>query len=518
MNKPLLFLRCPFNKKHVHYLYAIMGGTSVALILGFHVYSLMRFPEVFVDEAWAANRAWGSLQTGRAFGTLDSDFMTEFPGYWTYFPLLPVLAQATVLRFFAAPSLLAMRLLSMFWGLVLLGCVYCIAYKLSGRIYAFWSFIFVAFSVPFFYSAHLARVDIMAAAFGFMALALHFNNTQCKVWLSVLSGFCVGLAFECHPHAAIYVPVVGTLYLWESKLKVFRRRDFWGFVCGGGLGVLLYVALHIAPYPKTYSEFTRVFFLDTHTPPVFTFDPVIIFESFSDLIASIVRAVPSVFPAVIGFFGIVRDRNKTWTPMAISTCVLIVSFGLLVRNKATYYIILLSPMLDMLAAAWLNNQTLHLWKGRVTDYLRRALVGTWLFLMLFLMVIASRLNYYPDYLGTQANLADIIMPGERIIGSQTYWFGFFAHDYDSWEELVYHRRYSPESSLRDAFVYLRPDIVIVDKHFASFSDDLGKSLYSQYLRLPHAEFMQLLEEQARLVGEFDGGCYGWIRVYRLYWP
>ena len=53
----------------------------------FNLYYLMRTPAAFVDEGWNANRAWGLLQTGRAFGTLDSGMFERYDGYRTLFPL-----------------------------------------------------------------------------------------------------------------------------------------------------------------------------------------------------------------------------------------------------------------------------------------------------------------------------------------------------------------------------------------------------------------------------------------------
>ena len=105
----------------------------ILALLGLHLWSLLRFPAPFVDEAWLASRAWGFVQEGRCFGALDRGIFDYLDGYWTFLPCLSVMLHAAVLRLAGAPSLLAVRLVSLFFGFVLLGVVYWIGARLAGR-------------------------------------------------------------------------------------------------------------------------------------------------------------------------------------------------------------------------------------------------------------------------------------------------------------------------------------------------------------------------------------------------
>src|SRR5262245_14813571 len=120
-----------------------------------------------------------------------------------------------------------MRSVSLAAGLVLLGAVYAIGHSLGGWRLGLLSVAAVAASRAFVYSAHLARFDVIAAALGFVGVALHFNNRAERAWVSLLSGLSVALAVEAHAHAAIFAPALGMLYLVEHPLGFFRRRHFW---------------------------------------------------------------------------------------------------------------------------------------------------------------------------------------------------------------------------------------------------------------------------------------------------
>jgi len=150
----------------------------IAALIGLHVWSLLRFPPPFVDEAWLASRAWGFVQSGRCFGALDVGIFDYVDGYWTFLPCLSVMLQAAALKLAGAPSLPAARLVSLFFGLVLLGAVYWLGVRLRGRRLGGLSLLLVGLSYPFFYSAHLARPDVIAAALGYLTLAAYLQDRR----------------------------------------------------------------------------------------------------------------------------------------------------------------------------------------------------------------------------------------------------------------------------------------------------------------------------------------------------
>jgi hypothetical protein len=479
----------------------------------------MRFPQPFVDEAWAANRAWGFLQNGRAYGTLDSDFMQVFPGYWTYFPFLPVLMQALPLWLVRPPQLMPLRLLSFFCGLVLLGSMYVIAFRLLGQRYAVMTVFLVAFSWPFSISAHLARADIIAAALGYGALALYLTPTIPRFWHGLIAGCLVGLAFECHPNALIFGPALVGICCGSEPLLAWKRGDFWGVVSGGFLGGLIYLALHVLPYPRTYTTLTNIFFSSTHTPPLLAGDLNLIMRSFVRLGRFLLGFSPLLIVAAISGVNLIRTGSQRARRALVLAITLICVGALWIRNRAFYYAILITPAIELLAAPMIVDEFNRQWRGRLVDYARKVLVLGITIGSILRVLGASQINYYPDYLATQSRLTRLALPGERIMGSQTYWFGLHQHDYDSWEELVYFQRYRPEASLEETLAFYRPDLFILDWQLEGYlRDEVRGPSYTGHLSLPRADLLALLEGKGELIASFNGGYYGPIRVYRLRWP
>ena len=54
-------------------------------LTGLHLWSLLRFPQPFVDEGWYASRAWGLLHSGWAYGSVDEGGFENFPHYERFF-------------------------------------------------------------------------------------------------------------------------------------------------------------------------------------------------------------------------------------------------------------------------------------------------------------------------------------------------------------------------------------------------------------------------------------------------
>ena len=132
------------------------------LITGFHSWSLIRFPQVLNDEAWLVSRAWYYLQTGLVFGPLDMGVIDRFEGFETFLPWLPTFIQSMSLGIFGSPSLLPARVVSLLFGMVLLGAIYLICISDGDIRLAILSVVIIATSRTFMISSHVARVDILA--------------------------------------------------------------------------------------------------------------------------------------------------------------------------------------------------------------------------------------------------------------------------------------------------------------------------------------------------------------------
>jgi 4-amino-4-deoxy-L-arabinose transferase-like glycosyltransferase len=126
----------------------VLAGLFTA-ITAFHLWSLLRYPAPFVDEAWNAGRAWELPRTGRAFGTMDLGVIEQFDGYWTFFPWLPAWLQSLALRLSDTPSIYALRTVSLAFGLILLVAMYSVGSRLGRRSHGLLCILLLSVSGPF---------------------------------------------------------------------------------------------------------------------------------------------------------------------------------------------------------------------------------------------------------------------------------------------------------------------------------------------------------------------------------
>jgi hypothetical protein len=483
-----------------------------------HGWSLMRFPPPFVDEGWLASRAWAFIHTGRAFGPLDAGVFDRFQGYWTFYPWLSTFLQSLGLRLAGTPGLLPVRMMSLAFGLLLLGAIYAIANRLYGWEFGLLSVFLVSVSWSFSYSAHLARADVIAAALGFAAIALHINSRPSRWWMSLLSGLCVGLAFEVHPHSAIYGLAIVALHFLDWHWSMFRERCFWSFVGGVSLGFVFYAVLHILPYPQTYLALNNLIFAPTHIPPILA--PRSIVPSAVDMGQLLFRFYSLLTPLIVwAVVVLLKERSRNARALIVLSGVLVGAVVLLIRNKGNYYAIMFTPAIDLVVAALLLEVGRQPWRGLPGDYLRRGLAWGSCFAAVALnLFLLSRFDFGEIYQTVQSRVNQSVQPGDLIMGPQTYWFGLYDHAYRSWHELVWYQRYAPNSTVEDALRELHPDILIIDDSWDYFiTDEPGNTLYSQHLIVSRTAMESFLHYYAHLVDEFDGGCYGQVQVYRVDW-
>jgi len=490
------------------------------LITTFHLWGLMRYPAPFVDEAWVGARVWNFLETGQTFEALDAGVFDRFEDFWTIFPMLPILIFSLGMRWFADPSLLGIRLVSLGSGLVLLAAVYVIAKSIRGSRAAQLSVLIVAFSFPFQYSSHLGRYDIFTATLGFWGIAIYLANNSKKIWMSSLSGLLIGIAFETHANGAIYIPVILALYIYDFRWTVFRKWHFWGMLIGLSMGLLLYLSLHVFPYPEGFLAFNPVVYNPTHTPPLLTFNAGIMFDSIVDLLELLLEThlITLLFVPLLAW-DLANSHDPKHRRFLVILVLLTLAHALLIRNKFNYYAILISPIIGVSLAFFILRVFKRPLKGNGISIIARAFVLASMLISLLLNLRLVAPNQLINYDQVQNKLSQYILPDDTLMGSQTYWFGFHKNTYLSWENLVYYQRLFVGSDMEDAFRAFRPNILILDQHWNQFiSDENLGDIYFQSLRLSRSEFDRfLVETNAVLLTTIDDEQYGPILLYRLRW-
>ncbi len=507
----------------------------VGLIIAVNLFSLLRTPPPFIDEVWFANRAWALATTGLNFGTMDSGVFDNFPGYWTYFPWLPSAFQAIGLRLFGL-DLFGLRAVSLAFGLGLLAAVYLTVARTAGQAAALLAVFLVGLSRAFVYSAHLGRPDIMTAAFGFGAVAAWVAarpGRQLPPGL-LAAGFLAGLSVEFHPFGGLYVAVLGGALLVDLVGRPFGAGALVAFGAGVGLGLGVYLGLHVLPYPETYATVNNLVALSAgavRTPPILTPDYRVWVASVTDMAAQFGSLWNLRIPLVLG--GIVllarsRDPNRR---RLLTVCLLLLAGYLgLIRNKNPWYAIMVAPVGDILAAAfivwaagpgwkWLGARARAvfgvpagpMWRGPL-----RFLVLGGLLLVLTVPTLTRMVsNPLADYRLVAGRLRELVGPGDVVMGPATYWLGIPETRYISWEQLVYYRRFRGGSP-GDAMTAFGVKYFIVDTYIDKFITDTPReSVNAQQLTISRSELEGFLARHATVAARIETRTYGVTTVYRV---
>jgi 4-amino-4-deoxy-L-arabinose transferase-like glycosyltransferase len=500
----------------------------LVILISFHLFTLFRTPAPHVDEAWNASRTWGFIKTGLNFGPLDSGVFDRFDGYWTFFPTLVTWIYSLAVRVLG-PTLLSVRITSLSFGLILLVAVYAIADHLYGRMVGLLSVLLVALSNAFLFSSHLGRQDIIVAAIAYCAFALYIADDSLGYSRrSILSGLAASLAFEVHPPIGmIVVPALGLLYILDFGFSFIRLKRFWGFVSGAMVGFAFYAILHVIPYPHTYTAIANIL-TPWRTPPILTLDPSLWLQSVEDLILLIIQFEGLWIPLLlIAFIALLIRRSVSDNRLLKLFIVVFTMLFLLIRYKLSFYAIVITPLAGVLVAVLLITVWSYITSNvlRVSRLRHVVIITSTIFILCYLVVAVAfdlspaLANPMNDYEATVDRIQQVVPAGSSVMGPQTYWFGLVGQPYISWEQLVFYQRYTPGTTLDEAFTQFHPQFFIVDKHLESFiADDVSDlSEHHQFLYLPEKEFQRFLSTRGKLITTIDTETLGSVRIYRINW-
>ena len=309
-------------------------------------------------------------------------------------------------------SLFTMRLVSVFWGIILLAAWYFIVLKLSdNRNIAALGLLLIAGNYTILDTASLGRMDIMSAALGFSALAIYLYWREKDLFRAVLFSQClVVLAGLTHPNALL--AFFGLLFL--TSYLDFRRLSF------------KHIALALVPYLIGGTAFGIWIFQDLEAFRAQFIDNAIMggrMSGTSSPLSGFVREFTEKYPHayglganssghsgpiylksliiisyIAGVLGVVFTKslrsNRNYIILLVLTAIYFVVMAIIDGQKQTPYLVHIIPFYCALLAIWLES----LWQKRfVPRPLLIASVAGLLFLQTGGMALRIKQNTYGNY-------------------------------------------------------------------------------------------------------------------------
>ena len=487
-------------------------------IAGLHLFSLLRFPTPFIDEAWYADHAWGLLHTGRPLGPLHQGIFTVIEGAWTYFPLLGPWLPALAIKLLGF-NLFAVRLVSLIFGLLLLAAIYGIARQLYGGRAGLFALISTSLSYAFFYSAHLARPDVIVAAAGYGAIALYLTDRgRSFSFKSMLAGLLIGLAFDYHPNAAFFGPTLVALYLSDHGAAALKHKGFWSFIAGCGAALTLYAAVHIVPYPQTFFSMTAFLFGSAKNPPLLT--PSLWLPALQDAGLQLIKEADFRGPlTLVGIMFALSRRSPADRRLLIIAGSLFAQLALMTPYKPEYYHISVSPAFNIFLAM-IAYELLKKWDRSMRSYYRPIIVVSTLLISAAFNVLPLKVDEMAEYNQVVTHIRSVAPPGSSIVAEPRYWFGLYDYNFVGVDEPAYYRHYFPGMSVEESYRIFRPDFIVTDWFYETFTASSPEQVWpmSRPFYINEAELNAFMQARATLAGEIS--MPGWqitMRIYRINW-
>jgi hypothetical protein len=476
----------------------------------------MRYPVPFVDEAWLTSRAWAYMHTGHQLGQLDMGVANLFPSGWIVNQWLITFLQSLALRLAGSPSLLAMRIVSLAWGFLLLVACYFFFKHLIGKPAALISTLLLAGTTAFFYSAHSARYDIMAAALAYLGCLLVFTGKPERFWQGLLAGFLLCMAVETHLNSLIFILTVLIMLVMEYRLRLVKLPLFWGFVAGGVLGVLYYLVLHVFPNPNTFFTLNNLIMQSGYAPAFTMIDLSYWVKTLQDMGNLIFAAcTTAVILLPFGLCRIYTKPDKLPRKLAAFLLILLALFLVVVRKKTYFYAILLTPAMCGVIGYFICSVFTSPIKNRLVWVFSRVFIIASVVGMLALTGYQLQYNGFDYYRAAQAKIDPYIQPTDRIMGSQNWWMGQPDHTYFSWELIYSYPQVEPTATLADTMAALKPDLFITDRLMLLVLE--SKDPAQPDGLISKQELLDYLHQHGTLIASLDSPYYGPFEIYRLQW-
>jgi 4-amino-4-deoxy-L-arabinose transferase-like glycosyltransferase len=498
----------------------VLPVVLLAGLVCLHLWALMRTPAPFEDEAWYADRGRAMILTGHGFGTLDSTPFTQYPGAANYFGFIGPLIQSLPMRVLGV-NLFSIRISSLLIGILLLLVVFNLALRLYNRRIALCAVAVGGLSAPFLLSAHLGREDILVALLGFGAISLYLGAGDRFSWRAVGSGLLLGLGFEVHPIAAVYLITVLCMLLWDYRIRFFRVAKSWCVALGVALGGAFYIAQHVLPDPQTYSLMTRVQNVLPQTPPLLTLDLGTWYDS---LVGTLWMSGTLMLPVLlIALLTLAQRMSASDRRLIVIFLCLLLSFTALVLNKPDHYAIVLAPIVWLITGA-----ALDVLSGRIQQreralpvYVSVVLLGS--FLVAAIMTTLSSMAPDPtdDFDTTLSTINRVLPSDSKPVGLPTWWFARPEAEYINWSSLWSYRTLRPDRSLAESIGDLGATHLILDQRLEEIIAIvplyrvLGVSDIDPKIYGTSEDVNSFITDCTRMLTEVSTQTFGAVRVYEI---
>jgi 4-amino-4-deoxy-L-arabinose transferase-like glycosyltransferase len=329
----------------------------------------------WADEGWFVNISDSILNRGNTgVSVLRPDGTMIAPGgvmkdidkaFYVWFPA----QEAFNALFFRVTGIgvFQMRIISVFWGAVLLGALFYLVRALTrSSLTASLAFLLCATDVAFLNAATEGRMDIMCAALWVSALACYLRLREEHLAIALLAGnLLVGFAMLTHAIGLIGFPLLACLVITLDRKRV-RMSHLWA-IAVPYLLVASVGGLYIYSGFDAFKSQANMISKSSRITSMLSNPLLSILNEFTVRIASfylpqssngIQKWMRVVIPICLGFAFLgsvlisrVRQREKQL--LVILTGLSFLVMGVYDRGKMAYYLVDLTPLFCATAALWL---------------------------------------------------------------------------------------------------------------------------------------------------------------------
>ena len=455
------------------------------LILGLwllgNVLTLTRFPTVYMDEANYANHAYNAAFHGQSvFSLYDDLFPKPFYFLRQTWPIvirpffvypLSVYFRAVGYSFFKA------RLLSVLTGAACLLGVYAAGLFLGRRRSALAAMGLLATNFLFLYSSHTVGPEISLCLCGLLAfLSLIKGLRDSSIPFLAASGFLAGLAPGFHTNGLGLIAALVLVILQQKKSRALGSV-FLGWALGLGLFLLC------SDWSRFFSGYSMLFMKEMTRPPLLKYHGNTL-AAFADEASRyngswiyrlwangpwLTRAMSAWHMVyVAGVLIALMLPRSPWKIPALFGAGLMLTFALLVGQKAANYLVVLNPYFCLCLAGGITADRPD-FVPRSFFRAGRAFVWT---VTLALTVIslgfaAGVYRYQPSLPDLCTRIKSEIPAEAKVAGPQALWLGLDHYEYRDLGAVVWYRLFMNQKNLWQPLVAFHPDYLLVDQSMAS---------------------------------------------------